>query len=89
MALGNNLFIGIAIGAVAGVIGHKIYQAHKAEILESLDSLAQKYKPATASSGELIETGTDGSAQELSLEELEKQKENLEDLIAEKQAQNS
>lgn len=75
----KDFFIGLAAGAVAGVCGYRLYQANRQAILDSFDSIARKCN--------LDQGGQDAAAQaDLNLEELEKQKEHLEDLIAEEKA---
>ncbi len=75
----KDFFIGLAAGAVAGVFGHRLYQANRQAILDSFDSIAKKCN---------LDQGEQGSSAQadLNLEELEKQKEHLEDLIAEEKA---
>ena len=75
----KDFFIGLAAGAVAGVFGHRLYQANRQAILDSFDSLARKCN---------FDQGGQGASPQaaLNLEELEKQKEHLEDLIAEEKA---
>ena len=68
----SDFLIGLAAGAVAGVIGYKLFEAHKEQILGSFDTLTAKFKS--------------GEEAALSEEELQAQKEHLEDLIAEQQA---
>ncbi len=68
----TDFFIGLVAGAVAGAVGYKLFQEHKEQILGSFDSLTSKF------------TKTEETA--LSEEELQAQKEHLEDLIAEQKA---
>ncbi|MGN1280574.1 MAG: hypothetical protein ACI4UM_01530 [Succinivibrio sp.] len=68
----TDFFIGLVAGAVAGAVGYKMFQDHKEQILGSFDSLTSKF------------TKTEETA--LSEEELQAQKEHLEDLIAEQKA---
>ena len=68
----TDFFIGLLAGAVAGAVGYKLFQDHKEQILGSFDSLTSKFSK------------TEETA--LSEEELQAQKEHLEDLIAEQKA---
>ncbi|WP_031492343.1 hypothetical protein [Succinivibrio dextrinosolvens] len=68
----SDFFIGLLAGAVAGAVGYKLFQDHKEQILGSFDSLTSKFSK------------TEETA--LSEEELQAQKEHLEDLIAEQKA---
>ncbi len=68
----TDFFIGLVAGAVAGAVGYKLFQDHKEQILGSFDSLTSKFSK------------TEETA--LSEEELQAQKEHLEDLIAEQKA---
>ncbi len=68
----TDFFIGLVAGAVAGAVGYKLFQDHKEQILGSFDSLKSKFSKCEET--------------ELSEEELQAQKEHLEDLIAEQQA---
>ncbi|WP_406017596.1 hypothetical protein [Succinivibrio sp.] len=68
----TDFFIGLAAGVVAGAVGYKLFQDHKEQILGSFDSLTSKFSK------------TEEAA--LSEEELQAQKEHLEDLIAEQKA---
>ncbi|MDY6420357.1 hypothetical protein SAMN02910357_00805 [Succinivibrio dextrinosolvens] len=68
----TDFFIGLAAGVVAGAVGYKLFQDHKEQILGSFDSLTSKFSK------------TEETA--LSEEELQAQKEHLEDLIAEQKA---
>lgn len=69
----TDLLIGLATGIVAGAVGYKMFQDHKEQILNSFDSVTRKFSKAESSA-------------ELSEEELQAQKEHLEDLIAESKA---
>ncbi|MBQ9220100.1 MAG: hypothetical protein SPK83_06825 [Succinivibrio dextrinosolvens] len=68
----TDFFIGLAAGVVAGAVCYKLFQDHKEQILGSFDSLTSKFSK------------TEETA--LSEEELQAQKEHLEDLIAEQKA---
>ncbi len=68
----TDFFIGLLAGAVAGAVCYKLFQDHKEQILGSFDSLTSKFSK------------TEETA--LSEEELQAQKEHLEDLIAEQKA---
>ena len=68
----TDLLIGLAAGIVAGAVGYKMFQDHKEQILNSFDSVTKKFSKAE-------------NTAELS-EELQAQKEHLEDLIAESKA---
>lgn len=68
----TDFLIGLVAGLAAGAVGYKLFQEHKEQILGSFDSISSKF------------TKTDDAP--LSEEELQAQKEHLEDLIAEQQA---
>lgn len=68
----TDFLIGLVAGLAAGAVGYKLFQDHKEQILGSFDSISSKF------------TKTDDAP--LSEEELQAQKEHLEDLIAEQQA---
>ncbi len=72
MLVTKDFLIGLAAGAVAGVVGYKLFEQHKEQILDSFESLQSKFSKKDVT--------------ELSEEELQAQKEHLEDLIAEKNA---
>ena len=69
----TDLIICLAAGIVAGAVGYKMFQDHKEQILNSFDSVTKKFSKAE-------------NTAELSEEELQAQKEHLEDLIAESKA---
>lgn len=69
----TDLLIGLAAGIVVGAVGYKMFQDHKEQILNSFDSVTKKFSKAE-------------NTAELSEEELQAQKEHLEDLIAESKA---
>lgn len=68
----TDFLIGLVAVLAAGAVGYKLFQDHKEQILGSFDSISSKF------------TKTDDAP--LSEEELQAQKEHLEDLIAEQQA---
>ncbi len=74
MIIDKRLLLAVAGGVVLGAVGYKLYQEHKEQILGSLDSLKK------------AASGNANDSADLSEEELQLQKERLEDLIAEKQA---
>ena len=99
--LDKNLIFAFAAGAAVGVIGARYYKKHEAELSDKLDALRSRLQGAAGFGTEgadgaesaAAETGAAAAADdkaaaesELTLEELEAQKEHLEDLIAELQA---
>ena len=70
----TDFLIGLVAGIAAGAVGYKLFQDHKDQILNSFDSVTKKFSKEGADSATLSE------------EELQAQKEHLEDLIAEQQA---
>lgn len=70
----TDFLIGLVAGIAAGAVGYKLFQDHKDQILNSFDSVAKKFSKEGADNATLSE------------EELQAQKEHLEDLIAEQQA---
>lgn len=74
MTFDKNLLLGLAAGVAVGVIGAKYYTEHKDEIDEKIKGLA---------GSNLFNKTEKEDDTELTLEELETQKERLEDLIAE------
>ncbi len=72
MLVTKDFLIGAAAGIVAGVVGYKLFEQHKEQILGSFESLQSKFSKKDVT--------------ELTEEELQAQKEHLEDLIAEKNA---
>ena len=78
MALDRNLLIGFGAGVLVGLLGYKLYSSHKDEI----DSKLQQFGMGTCAGDGTTATGTDCG---ISVEDLEAQKERLEDLIAEQQ----
>lgn len=81
MLLDKNFLIGVGLGIAAGAVGYKLYNEHRQSILESLDNLKNRMCPGAGSEVAVTEQQTT----EIDLAELEKQKEHLEDLIAEQQ----
>ena len=81
MLLDKNFFIVFCLGIAAGAVGYKLYNEHRQTILESLDNLKNRMCPGAGSEVAVTEQQTT----EIDLAELEKQKEHLEDLIAEQQ----
>ena len=81
MLLDKNFLIGAGLGIAAGAVGYKLYNEHRQTILESLDNLKNRMCPGAGSEVAVTEQQTT----EIDLAELEKQKEHLEDLIAEQQ----
>lgn len=98
--LDKNLIFAFAAGAVAGVVGARYYKKHEAELSDKLDALRSRLQGAAGFGAEGTEAAAADTAaaaasaaadvkaaeSELTLEELEAQKEHLEDLIAELQA---
>ncbi len=68
----SDFLIGLAVGAVVGALGYKLFKEHKEQILSSFDSITAKFSKE--------------GDENLSDEELQMQKEHLEDLIAEREA---
>lgn len=85
--LDKNLLFGFAAGCVLGALGCKFYNEHKSEIDEKLKGL-KGFNGFGNSEGD-AEAAPETDNQEVSLEELEAQKERLEDLIAEMQSKQS
>lgn len=81
--LDKNLLFGFAAGCVLGAVGYKFYNEHKDDIDEKIKGLKNFKVPGV---NDAKEKKTDESNEEMTLEELESQKERLEDLIAEMQA---
>ena len=81
MLLDKNFLIGVGLEIAAGAVGYKLYNEHRQTILESLDNLKNRMCPGAGSEVAVTEQQTT----EIDLAELEKQKEHLEDLIAEQQ----
>ncbi|WP_294567729.1 hypothetical protein [uncultured Succinatimonas sp.] len=81
--LDKNLLFGFAAGCVLGAVGYKFYNEHKDDIDEKIKGLKNFKVPGV---NDTKEEKTDESNEEMTLEELEAQKERLEDLIAEMQA---
>ena len=80
----RNLVLGFGVGIVAGIVGYKLYSKNKASIDATLANLAA---PQGAKAPESpVQDASVAEAGDFSLEELETQKERLEDLIAECQA---
>lgn len=79
----RNILIGFAAGLLAGVVGYKLYSDNKS----SIDARLKSIGAGCACPGSEQDECCDCSSAELSLEELEAQKERLEDLIAEHKAQ--
>lgn len=71
MALDRNMLAGFATGVVLGVIGARYISLHREELSSKF-----KFKSAAGAAAQ-------ASDSEMTLEELESQKERLEDLIAE------
>ncbi len=84
----KNFFWGLGVGVIAGAIGYKLYNDNKQTIMNSLESLKNKMSkevpPELA-----VATEPQSETTEIDLAELEKQKEHLEDLIAEQQVKNN
>ena len=80
----RNIFIGLAAGIVAGVVGYKLYEQNK----ESIDSRLKNLGICPQDQSKDTDSCQESSAcSSMTLEELEAQKERLEDLIAEQKAQ--
>lgn len=80
----RNIFIGLAAGIVAGVVGYKIYEQNKESIDSRLKNLGICPQDQSKDTGSCQESS---ACSFMTLEELEAQKERLEDLIAEQKAQ--
>lgn len=78
----RNLLIGFGVGVIAGIVGYKVYTQNKETIEERLKGLGLGGVASSGAEGEC----SCASGDEISIEELEAQKERLEDLIAEQQA---
>lgn len=74
----KNILLGVLAGIAIGVVGTKVYQANKAEIDEKLKALRDLNPLANGAAKE-----AEGDEANITREELEAQKEHLEDLIAE------
>ena len=74
MTFDKNILLGFAAGVVAGCLGAKYYSEHKDEIDAKLKGIRD--------SGLFKKTESAVENAEMTLEELETQKERLEDLIA-------
>ena len=87
MNFDKNFFWGLGLGVVAGAVGYKLYNDNKQTLLNSLESLKTKLSAdgAAQTAQAPAELTDNGETAELDLAELEKQKEHLEDLIAEQQ----
>lgn len=81
--LDKNMLFGFAAGCVLGAVGYKFYNDHKDDIDEKIKGL-KNFKVLNGNEGN--EEKAPESNEEMTLEELEAQKERLEDLIAEMQA---
>lgn len=84
--LDKNILLGFAAGCVIGVVGYKFYNEHKDDIEAKIKSL--KDLKGFGGAEENAEQSEHENASS-SLEELEAQKERLEDLIAEIKAKQS
>jgi hypothetical protein len=93
MNIDKDFFWGIGIGVLAGALGYKLYADNKQTIMESLNNIKNKLGSESSNCTEPQIAGiTDDSESEpaeIDLAELEKQKEHLEDLIAEQQCKKS
>ena len=88
MILEKNFLWGMAIGLVAGAAGYRLYSDHRQTIIASLENIRTRMNGAGFATGVAPTTaGSAVPADSLDLAELERQKEHLEDLIAEQQAQ--
>lgn len=76
--LDRNLLIGFGAGVLVGLVGYKLYNSHKDEIGAKL----QQFGVGAANGGDDACACQDDAC-EISVEDLEAQKERLEDLIAE------
>ena len=79
----RNIFIGLAAGIVAGVVGYKLYEQNK----ESIDSRLKNLGICPQDQSKDTDSCQESACSSMTLEELEAQKERLEDLIAEQKAQ--
>ena len=89
MILEKNFLWGMAVGLVAGAAGYKLYSDHRQTIIASLENIKNRMNSTGAAAGSAPVLAAAGSAvltDSLDLAELERQKEHLEDLIAEQQA---
>ncbi len=82
--LDRNIFIGFAAGIVAGIVGYKVYEQNK----DTIDSRLKNLGICSHGQCKAEEQTSEDTCEcvEMTLEELEAQKERLEDLIAEQQA---
>ena len=79
MVFDRNLLIGFAAGVVVGLVGYKFVSTHKEQIESKLQGLGVGANNADGAAA------CEDTSSELTLEDLEAQKERLEDLIAEQQ----
>ncbi len=84
MNLDKDFFWGIGLGLVAGALGYKLYNDNKQTIIASLENFKNKMSTAVPGDNALAAAGE--QAGNIDLAELERQKEHLEDLIAEQQS---
>lgn len=77
--LDRNILIGFGAGVLVGILGYKMVSAHKDEIEAKLQQLGVGTGGCGCNDGE----GNGSDAGGLTIEDLEAQKERLEDLIAE------
>lgn len=78
----KGIVISFVAGIAAGVIGSRLYESHKGQIESGLGSLRNRF----AANGLVEDSDSAAEEDSVTLEELEKQKEHLEDLIADQQA---
>lgn len=86
LMLDRNLLLGFGAGVVAGIVGYKMFNKNKDSISQTINSLIAQGQGANNANTVAPQTEDNAPKNDLSLEELEAQKERLEDLIAEYQA---
>ncbi len=91
MNFDKDFFWGIGIGVVAGALGYKLYADNKQTIMDSLNNIKNRLSTESSAITEpqIAGISDDSEPTEIDLAELEKQKEHLEDLIAEQQSKKS
>ncbi len=90
--ISRNLVLAFAAGVVAGVVGARLYKQYQGDIDSKINALRSKLQDTTGLGGAAPQAeaapqpAQAANESEVSLAELEAQKERLEDLIAEQMA---